>query len=150
RYDDSKTRVASADVVAEEAAEACFSAAIGKNAKDSFSRMSRARIYSRDNKLDRAVEDWTVLIEQLGKDADPDFRFFYIASRANLLTELGRAKPALDDCNQLIKIHDDSSEAYRMRGNAWEKAREWQQALDDYRAALSREPESSVIHFDLA
>lgn len=48
----------------------------------------------------------------------------------------GAVQAAVDDFNAALEINSDSAEAYLNRGNSWYRARQYSDALTDYKIAL--------------
>ena len=65
-----------------------------------------------------------------------------------LLIQNGEIENALTALNEFIELTDSSqlkSEAYYLRGNAYRKQANWQQALNNYHLAIESDPDSPAV-----
>lgn len=54
----------------------------------------------------------------------------------------GRLEEAIGKLDELIRSNASCDEAYYLRGNAYRKKNDWQQALNNYLTAIELNPES--------
>jgi tetratricopeptide (TPR) repeat protein len=93
----------------------------------------RGEAHAALNQLDLALKDFDVLLRRNPKDSDG------LADRADLEVRLKRFDTALIDCRNAIKLDRKSAAAWLACGRAHAGQAHWQEALDDFDAALDRD-----------
>lgn len=91
----------------------------------------RARIYSELNQYQEAVDDYT---QAINIDSDPNF--MYYLERAEVHDALEQNQKMLDDCNAGMKLAPQNAKCYILRGYAYNKLGQYQNALNDYNVAI--------------
>ncbi len=89
--------------------------------------VERGKLLTLVDFLDKAVEDFTAAIDICPRGDCSDA---YIG-RAQVLDTLGRVDEALGDCNEVIKYHPNTVEAYKLRAHLRNKKREYAKAEQD-------------------
>ena len=84
-----------------------------------------------DNK-EKAIEYYTKAIEAYTSDGETYPVPFLYSNRATLYVGFEKYQQAIEDYTSAIKLKPDFFEAYRMRGNIYDKLGNHQQALADY------------------
>ena len=65
--------------------------------------------------------------------------------QAKILLDKGLWNEAVEVLTSYVKDYPDSDEAYFLLGNAYRKTGDWQQALNHYMEAISRNPDSPAV-----
>ena len=60
---------------------------------------------------------------------------------------VGELKPALEDCNEALRLEPDAAATYDSRGLTYLKLRQWKEAIADYDAALQRDPRLATSRY---
>ncbi|KAL5211201.1 hypothetical protein ABZP36_022048 [Zizania latifolia] len=91
------------------------------------------------------VRQWTKAVEFYSKAIKlNDTNATYYCNRAAAYLELGRYKQAEADCDQALLLDKKNVKAYLRRGIAREVVLNYQEALQDFRHALSLEPRNKA------
>merc|ERR1711862_1060684 len=110
---------------------------------DDFETASDLKMQASDfkssGKLEEALEKYTAAILA----AQPSALLY--ANRADVLLKLKRAKHAVRDCDEALKINPDSAKALRIRGVAKKELEMYEEALKDLSQAQAVDYDDSVV-----
>lgn len=56
--------------------------------------------------------------------------------RAQILMQLGRPRAVINDCTAALKINPDSGKAFKIRGRAYARLEQWEEAHSDFTTGL--------------
>lgn len=120
----------------------------GNDYKDSIDKFfeQRARAYFEKGEYEKALEDYTELIDVRDKKT-----FGLYISRANTFVKMKQYKLAENDYTSAIEKNPMYAGGWNSRGLFYsEKTREYKKAEEDYLHAIDLAPKSAVIHANLA
>jgi len=110
---------------------------------DDFETASDLKMQASDfkssGKLEEALEKYTAAILA----AQPSALLY--ANRADVLSKLKRAKHAIRDCDEALKINPDSAKALRIRGIAKKSLEMYEEALKDLSQAQAIDYDDNVV-----
>jgi tetratricopeptide (TPR) repeat protein len=106
---------------------------------------SRAKIYEEQNQFDKAIADYTTIIEmQTPEGLDKEN---YYVSRSDLFRRLGKSQKADADLDQALKSYTRRIEKepyaawlYELRAGVYAKLSDYEQAVADMTTALTKAP----------
>lgn len=79
------------------------------------------------------------------KASTAHWRAAALRSRCLLYSEDGKHRQAIADCGRAVALDPGNPESYRVRGNAWRNAGEFDPAIADFTHALALKPASPGI-----
>ena len=112
-----------------------FSYSIDKSPNSTDPYVSRAEAYLMLNQYDKALSDYSTVIEKTG--ATSTTYYLTHSLRGDVLVKKGLYQRAVDDYGVAISGMPYLPQVYESRGDAYKTIGNVDKALDDYRASLS-------------
>jgi len=120
------------------------------------SEITDIRVLLQEGKKELAVKrarEYVAGLENVPGYQAEQIRYFALNALCAALTSSGETKEAIETCSRAIELYPTAWEALNTRGTAYYISGQIDLALEDYRKALSRVPESGstaeLIRFNL-
>jgi tetratricopeptide (TPR) repeat protein len=111
--------------------------------KHTFSYFTRGAAWKAKGNLDKAIADFSKVIE-----LDPKFvDGLGYWSRGNAWYDKGNYDKAIADYTKAIEIKSTYAESYSSRGNAWYAKGDFDKAIADYTKAIEIDPKDANIYY---
>ena len=132
-----------------------FTKALEINPKDKENHKvyyMRGRSYLENRQYDQAINDFAKALE-ICPDEDKTTKFSIIESRGNSYHALNKNDAALKDFSAAIALnrwHKNIKYVYNNRGWIWQSKKNYEKAIQDYSAALKKDPAFAPSYYGRA